>query len=241
VTAHEEIWADPSRSRQEKSGLICAPQGIEVKIGEVAWASCPSLGLRVSPFPPIPGRALTSGTGKYAGAHGTLTVRDINPTETIAEMAITPRVGAVLHAGVEAQPPTDAAFRDRASTVCNAAAAKIAHLPRFSFRNFDPLHPDKTVLPKVGRFFAGSGDARPALRTLARKLADPGAPPAAKSMWSQAPASRRVVLVVRDAQIRAALSGDVPAFVASVHVVGKTVAEVPMFATAFGVDACTLG
>src|SRR5581483_91445 len=184
--------------------------------------------------------SLTAASGRYAGATGTIIVRDVNPTETIAAMAITAREGTVLRVGVVDQPAADDAFRARANAICATTATTLARLPRFPFDNFDPLHPSATLLPKVGRFFAGPGNARPALRKLARQLTALGPPPAAKALWRRVLAAEHAALAVRDAQIQAALAGDATAFVASVHSVGRTAAAVALTATAFGVEACIL-
>jgi hypothetical protein len=185
--------------------------------------------------------SLISGTGGYAGAHGTLTVRDIGPNESIAAMRITPRTGVVIRAGVVSQPAADARFRARVATLCTAAGAQLSRLPRFPFHNFDPLSRDPKVLPKLGRFLAGRGDARPVLVRLVARLRALGAPPAARPVWDDMLSAERSSLAARNAQVRAALRADVLAFIASVHRVGATMGAVALAATAFGSDACIIG
>jgi hypothetical protein len=73
------------------------------------------------------------------------------------------------------------------------------------------------MLPAVGAFFTGPGDPRPILRALDAGLRKLGPPARDHGPWRLALRARGQELAVIDEQDRAALAGDVPAFVQSVH------------------------
>jgi hypothetical protein len=181
---------------------------------------------------------LINGGGAYKGAQATIRVRDVTPMLSIAALTVTSAQGMSIRAGLVTQPAADATFRQHANSLCSTAAAHLAALPRFPFNNFDPLHPDKTALPKVGRFFAGLGDARPILHHLTDQLIALGPPPANTGSWQRVITTEQAALAARDQQIRAALAADPRAFAASVSHVGTTAGDLALAATAFGVEKC---
>jgi hypothetical protein len=184
--------------------------------------------------------AISSGAGRYRGASGAVVVRDLGPTETLVTVTITPRAGATLSTGVLMVARSNGRFRDRANAVCAAANRRLAALPRFPFSNFDPLHPDPKLLPKVGRFFTGPHDPRPILRALATDLRALGQPPADRAGWARVLAARAAALDINSEQDKAALAANVSAFIKSVHDVDTASRQVAITATIFGVPACIL-
>jgi hypothetical protein len=109
----------------------------------------------------------------------------------------------------------DQLFITRVNRVCTLANAdtQAAH-GTFPFDDFDPLHPDSATLPKVGAFFARSQSITDRVPGQLERL---GKPLAGTKTWRYllwlAKRSRRI----EDRQIKAALAGDIPGFVATVR------------------------
>jgi hypothetical protein len=184
--------------------------------------------------------SVTGGTGAYRSAHGTVVVRDLGTKETLASILVTPRRGVTLHAGVVANPAANAAFRKQANARCRDASSTLDARPPFPFAGFDPLHPDPSMLPDVGRFLTGAGDPRPALRALGDQLAALGEPPAQRTEWARLLAARAKELVIIQRQDDAALAADAPAFVASVNDASANFRAIAISATLVRVTDCVL-
>jgi hypothetical protein len=110
----------------------------------------------------------------------------------------------------------EASFVARVNAVCARAKAAIGAHGKFPYPTFDPLHPDVTLLPKVGAFFAATqatGDRVP------RELRNLGNPRTGQGEWTQLVALATQSRLIADRQIAAAKASDVPAFVATVHAV----------------------
>jgi hypothetical protein len=122
----------------------------------------------------------------------------------------------------------DAPFIARVNAVCAGAAAGT---PRFPYPNFDPVHPDVKLLPKVGAFFAkrqAIADAVP------RQLLKLGQPATGQGTWAQ-----MVVLAARDRaiadrQIKAAEASDVRGFVATVNEISQVSSRLGQLANEAG-------
>jgi hypothetical protein len=183
---------------------------------------------------------ISGGSGSYRAGRGTVVARDLGNSESLLMVTIKPRAGVVLHTGLVSRPAANHAFRGRADALCAAAAARLAALPSFPLSNFDPLHPDPKLLPKVGRFFTGPHDPRPILRALNTHLRALGRPPIDRIAWTNVLAARTASLATNEEQDRAALADDVPAFVKSVHDVDRASRRVARTATIFGVPPCVL-
>jgi hypothetical protein len=183
---------------------------------------------------------ITGGTSAYHNAHGTVIARDLGDSESLLALTVTPRHGITLRTGVIPRPAENIPFRAQANTLCTEAQARLAALPPFPFSNFDPLHPDPKLLPKVGRFFTGPGDPRPILRSLNTHLRALGPPAADMNAWTSVLAARTAALAVNNEQDNAALAANVQAFVKSVHDVDKTSRTVATTSTIFGVGQCIL-
>ena len=190
---------------------------------------------------------VTGGTGAYTGARGKLIFS--------ADIALDPNVPlsagrffnvAVftltterqLHAGVVPRPAANAPFTAHANAACRATEAKAKRLPGFPFSNFDPFHPDKTLLPKVGRFFD-----QPARRRLPRallaQLQKLGQPPANRRAWDDVLAARRAALANETRQINAALADNAPTFVHTVYQSARDANQLVFTSAVFGVQSCT--
>lgn len=177
---------------------------------------------------------LVAGSGAYRGARGTVLVRDLTASESLLTLRIAAR--SRLHAGVVARPAVNVRFLARADLVCRDASARLAALPPFPFGDFDPLNPDPTLLPQVGAFFTGPGDPRGILRAAITRLRALGRPPADRRTWRRMLRARGEQLAVIQAQDAAALAGDVPAFLHTVH--ATAFRRLAIAATVFGASDC---
>ncbi len=143
-----------------------------------------------------------------------------------------------LHVGVVRRPPANTRFIHRANAACDATATTAANLPGFPFSNFDPFHPDRSLLPKVGRFF-DQPTRRRLPRALLRELQDLGRPSAGSRAWQHVLKGRRTLLTNESAQINAALADDAPAFVRTVYQQSRDYNQFVFTSAVFGVEACT--
>jgi hypothetical protein len=122
----------------------------------------------------------------------------------------------------------DSAFVARADAVC-ARASKGA--VRFPYRNFDPLHPDVKLLPKVGAFFAKRQAIADAVPKQLRQL---GPPATGRALWTQMLTLATRDRAVADRQIKAAEASDGRGFVATVNAVSQTSNQLGHLAVAAG-------
>jgi hypothetical protein len=181
---------------------------------------------------------VSGGAGAYRSARGSVLVRDLSDRESLITMSLTTGPGDVLRAGVLSLPRANRRFIAHADRLCQRAAAGLAALPPFPFHHFDPLHPDPSLLPKVGAFFTGPGDPRAILRALAAELHALGLPPANHGGWAAALRARSAQLAVIARQDQTALAGDVHGFVRSVHASAVNFRDIAITATAFGATGC---
>jgi hypothetical protein len=175
---------------------------------------------------------IVAGTGRLAGARGRLTLDELGPAEWAVVMQLQARTR--VRAGA-APVVAGHRFLARADGACAATHARLAALPPFPLRDFDPWHPDPGQLRQVGAFFTGPGDPRPALTQLLGRLSALKSPPHA---WQAVLAARRADLAARDAQDAAALAGDVHGFVASLPQIDAAARGVALSALAAGATAC---
>jgi hypothetical protein len=182
---------------------------------------------------------VVGGTGAYRNVRGTVRARDLGPSESLITVALT-GAGASLQVDVVPRPAASLPFRNHAGTLCSRAAAALDRLPRFPFTNFDPTHPDRKLLPQVGRFFTGRGDPRPTLRRLDIQLRALRQPPAERAAWQRYLAGRRAENAARQEQDNAALAADANAFVKSLHDIDAAARRIAIAAAVFGVPGCTL-
>jgi hypothetical protein len=190
---------------------------------------------------------VTGGTGAYKGAHGKLIFEADIPLDPNVPLAAG-RLFSVavfelsanqpLHVGVVPRAAANEPFIRRANAACRATEAEAARLPGFPFSNFDPFHPDTTLLPEVGRFFD-----QPARRRLPRSLLTElkklGRPPARKGAWRNVVNARQATLANENRQIKAALADNAPAFVRTVYQSARDFNGLVFSSAVFGVQSCT--
>jgi hypothetical protein len=191
---------------------------------------------------------VTGRSGAYKGLHGKEVFATDIPLDpnvplaagrgfSVAVIAVTSN--RRLHVGVVPRPADNAPFIRRAEAACRATEAKASSLPGFPFANFDPFHPDKNLLPQVGRFF--DQPARRRLpRTLLGELEKLGHPPASRLAWQRVLTPRQTVLMNEAAQIKAALADNASAFVRTVYQQSKDYNQLVFASAVFGVQACTV-
>ena len=194
--------------------------------------------------PPWP---IISGTGAYKGVQGTLVYESDIPLDPnvplVAGRLFSVAVFEVqtsrpLGVGVVPRPASNASFIRRADAACHAVESKSAASPQFPFSNFDPFHPDKTVLPQVGQFFDQPARRRLPMDLLA-SLDKLGQPPADGPAWRKVLAARQAVLANEHAQIKAALANDAAAFVRTVYGQSRLYNQLVFNSAVFGVQSCT--
>jgi hypothetical protein len=190
---------------------------------------------------------VTGRSGSYKGLHGTqvfATDIPLDPNVPLAAgrgfsvVVIKVATGRRLHVGVVPRPAANVHFIRRANAVCDARQKQVEKLPGFPFSGFDPFHPDKQVLPKVGRFFA-----QPARRhlpgALLQDLRRLGPPPANSKAWDRVLHERQVLIRNQSAQIKAALADDAASFVRNVYQRSRDYNEFVFRSAIFGVQSCT--
>jgi hypothetical protein len=176
--------------------------------------------------------------GAYRGARGTLVTRDLTQTGSLVRISLTPRPRVVLRSAAIANPVANTAFAARANALCDKAAARLAALPPFPFSDFDASHPDRKLLPKVGGFFTGAHDPRPIQRELIAGLRALGAPSADAAGWATVLAAHTARVAVMNAQDKAALAADGPAFVKTLDEVDANDRRIALTALLFGAVRC---
>ena len=167
-------------------------------------------------------------------------MHDLGDRDALLSVAVTTPGGGTLHVGKVSRPAANQPFIARADDLCRRAGNALAALPPFPFVTFDPLAPDPSKLPEVGAFFTGPGDPRPILRALDTKLHELGQPPRESGAWHLVTHARDQELAVIDQQDRAALAGNVPAFVRSVRHSAANFRQIAISATVFGATRCVL-
>ena len=190
---------------------------------------------------------VTGRSGAYRGLHGRQVFATDIPLDPNVPLAAGRGFSVVvikvtssrrLHVGAVPRPAGNGRFIRRADAACRATEAKAARLPGFPFSNFDPFHPDKQLLPQVGRFFD-----QPARRRLPRellaKLQKLGRPPARSGAWQNVLKARQTVLGNEAKQIKAALADNAPVFVRTVYQQSRDYNQLVFTSAVFGVQACT--
>ena len=192
---------------------------------------------------------VTGRSGAYKGIHGTQVFATDIPLDpnfpegggrffSVAVIRLT--TGRHLHAGAVPRPAANARFIRRAGAACRATERTARRQPPFPFPTFDPFHPDPSLLPKVGQYFAAP--ARRSLPTgLLKAYVALGRPPASRGAWSRALSARRKLLASESTQIKAALAGDGPAFVQTVYGQSRAYNELVFRSAVFSDPPCTFG
>lgn len=185
-------------------------------------------------------------SGAYKGMHGAVVSTYIPSDPNVPLAAGRSFIVSVievtgshrLHIGVVPRPAGNADFIRSANAACHATEAKAARLPQFSFSNFDPFHPDKKLLPQVGRFF-DQPSRRLLPSALLQELQKLGQPPQSSPAWNDLLTARRATIMNEAKQIKAALAGNASAFVRSVYQQSRSYNNVVFKSAVFGVQSCT--
>jgi hypothetical protein len=137
-----------------------------------------------------------------------------------------------------ASTPTSSstAFVTRANTICTQPDTGPTPGP-FPFPSFDPLHPDRSKLPAIGRYFERTDTLAMGRRELAQ-LKALGAPPKNQSDWQRLLAAKQSGLSATAKQYKAALATDVPTFIATVNTLTAATSAEVAAASGFGVTGC---
>jgi hypothetical protein len=128
------------------------------------------------------------------------------------------------------------AFVNRANAICTKPQTGPSPGP-FPFPSFDPLHPDRSKLPAIGRYFEHA-NALPVLRGQIAQLRALGTPPKDQPDWERLLAAMQSNLTATASQYQAALAANVPAFIATVKTVTATMSQERAAAAAFGATGC---
>ena len=184
-------------------------------------------------------------SGAYKGMHGTVITNFIpmDPNVPLAAgrsfiVSVIKVTGSHrLHVGVVPRPAANADFIRRATAACRATDAKAAGVP-FPVSNFDPFHPDKKLLPQVGRFF-DQPFRRHLTPDLLQELRKLGQPPKSRQAWNRLLRARQESISNETAQTKAALDNDAAAFVRSVYQAARSYNRVAFRSAVFGVQSCT--
>ncbi len=129
-----------------------------------------------------------------------------------------------------------ATFVNRANAICTKPQTAPSPGP-FPFPSFDPLHPDRSKLPAIGRYFERANGLR-VLRVEFAQLRALGTPPKEQSDWKRLLTAMQGNLAATASQYQAALAANVPVFIATVKTVTATMSQERAAATAFGANGC---
>lgn len=124
-------------------------------------------------------------------------------------------------------------FLQRADKICSDVVAKgESNEGRlFPYSDFDPMHPDVSTLPLVGRYFQR---ATPGWQTIRTRFDHLGSPARGATSWSHVVALVDAVAANQAAQVRAALASNPTKFVKTVQRVQQLGPELQMAMTAAG-------
>jgi hypothetical protein len=146
----------------------------------------------------------------------------------------------IASAGTGNQSTDKTKFIAAAERACVSAKAKIDALPKFPFKNFDALHPDRKTLVKVGQFFTGPGNEVPVARSLVRQLEALGTPPSSQAAWHDVLAKFREFITVIRREAAAALRADMKSWVNAVQENRLLPGRLSAAAKAFGAKRCAI-
>jgi hypothetical protein len=131
---------------------------------------------------------------------------------------------------------TASAFVARAIAICTEPQTGPAPAP-FPFPSFNPLHPDRSKLPAIGRYFSHTNTPSILRRELAR-LRALGTPPKDQADWQRLLAAKQSSLAAITRQYQAALASDVPTFISTVRMVTTDQTQERTAASGFGATYC---
>jgi hypothetical protein len=128
------------------------------------------------------------------------------------------------------------AFASRANAICTTPQPGPSPGP-FPFPSFNPLNPDPSKLPAIGRYFKRA-NSLPNLRGELAQLSALGKPPKDEADWQRLLAAKQFSLRAVTAQIKAALATNVPQFTGTVKALIAATNEERATASRFGAPGC---
>jgi hypothetical protein len=128
------------------------------------------------------------------------------------------------------------AFASQANAICAQPQPPPPNGP-FPYPSFNPLHPERSKLPAIGRYFERAGGLAIVTKELAQ-LRALGTPPSHQADWQRLLAAKQARVTATAKQIQAALATDVPTFIATVNTLTTIVDEERAAASALRAPAC---
>ena len=135
-----------------------------------------------------------------------------------------------------ASSATGTALANRANAICTTVQPGPGPGP-FPFPSFNPLNPDPSKLPAIGRYFKHA-NTLPTLRRELAQLTALGTPPQDQADWKRLLATKQFGLKAIAAQITAALATDVPTFTGTVKALIAVTNRERETAARFGATGC---
>lgn len=132
----------------------------------------------------------------------------------------------------------NAAFIARAGHICRRARVELKALPAFPYAEFDALHPQRRLLPKIGHFFTGPGDELPIIRRLNSRLLALGAPPADPDKWADVLETLGYYVGVFEREDTSALRHNASGWVKAVRLNRQLHTRLAHATSAFGAKGC---
>ena len=127
--------------------------------------------------------------------------------------------------------PLPAALVARANAICTQGSPGA-----FPYPTFDPQHPDPSLLPKVGAFFAATQAASDAVPGDLRRLSVPSND---KTAWNQLLSLAKQYRTVADNEIKAAQASDSTGFVTAVNQTEPILEQIAPLADQLGFDSAS--
>jgi hypothetical protein len=128
------------------------------------------------------------------------------------------------------------AFASHANALCAQPQPPPPNGP-FPYPSFNPLHPERSKLPAIGRYFERGGGLAIVTKELAQ-LRALGTPPSNQADWQRLLAAKQARVTATAKQIQAALVTDVPTFIATVNTLTAVTDQERAAALALGAPAC---
>ncbi|HWW90772.1 MAG TPA: hypothetical protein VNY35_08345 [Solirubrobacteraceae bacterium] len=127
-------------------------------------------------------------------------------------------------------------FASHANAVCAQPQPPPPNGP-FPYPSFNPLHPERSKLPAIGRYFERAGGLAIVTKELAQ-LRALGTPPSHQADWRRLLAAKQARVTATAKQIQAALVTDAPTFIATVNTLTAVMDQERAAASALGAPAC---
>ena len=128
-------------------------------------------------------------------------------------------------------------YGKKLASVCSAIKKKLNSNPPFPISNFNPIHPDVSKLPTVGRFF--EQNSLPDFEAGVASLDKLHPPADQKQKFEQFRKAFDADAASLKRQVDAAKASQAAAFVATVHAVTRVIARAKVAGAALGIPACS--